>query len=201
MDISHPVALCCFLHFPVTHTHTHIYIYTHTQRHESCPYNRVVGWSAFPLCDPKFDVVKGKHKAPMLRGPYDPSIDNYQKLDGVMRNDLVCCGPLVPSFFWTGCPVPPAEDVWGTHLQENWIGNLYFEIRHMPRSMRGMNKTEFDVELEFTSKLLHLNYAERMVCAGHCRLRVNLFRPKFLIICSSVQWCPIESHFSLLSSL
>jgi len=84
-----------------------------------------VGWSAFPMCDSKFQPVNGKFKVPMLRGKKDVVVDKYGEIQDIITHDI-----------------------------DNWLGNLYFEARHLERYIDGHR--EFDVELEFTSSLLEM---------------------------------------------
>ncbi|KAH8062132.1 DNA-binding transcription factor [Aureococcus anophagefferens] len=68
------------------------------------PRDAVVGWSALPLCDPHFAVIKGKFKVPVLRGEVKPHFDRFSMIQDAYVNDLSA-----------------------------WLGNMYVEIRYLPR--------------------------------------------------------------------
>jgi len=89
------------------------------------PKSTEVGWSAFPLSDPKFAPIRGRFQVPMLRGKKDPVVDKYSEVEHIIASDI-----------------------------DNWLGNLYFEARHLERYIDGHR--EYDVELEFTTTLLEM---------------------------------------------
>eukprot|EP00050_Salpingoeca_kvevrii_P003599 m.228450 g.228450 ORF g.228450 m.228450 type:complete len:1127 (+) comp10856_c0_seq18:6377-9757(+) len=90
---------------------------------DASPTDRVVAWSAFPLVDTEFNVISGPFKTPLKRGMMDVSIDKHSELQRLF------CGSL-----------------------DHWLGNLYFEVRKLPRYTNGQK--EFEVELQHTSHLL-----------------------------------------------
>ncbi|KAJ1468393.1 hypothetical protein T484DRAFT_1920404, partial [Baffinella frigidus] len=69
-----------------------------------CPYDKCVGWTAFPLVTAAFSVAAGKMKAPMLRGQVDSSVKLYRTLEKRYKLDL-----------------------------DNWLGNVYFKVSKMSR--------------------------------------------------------------------
>ena len=73
-------------------------------RGDLSPFDRVVAWGAFPICNEHFDIVQGKCKVPMLRGPMRQNIDRFSKIQTLMHKDL-----------------------------DNWLANLYFEVKLLPK--------------------------------------------------------------------
>lgn len=93
------------------------------QGEESTSIDRVVGWGAFPICTLQMRVVKGCFVAPMLRGEPGRHVDTYEEIEAEYGRDL-----------------------------GRWLGNLYFEVSHLPRYANGVK--EYEVELLVTSSLL-----------------------------------------------
>lgn len=75
------------------------------------PFDRVVAWGAFPICNEHFDVVQGKCKCPMLRGPMRQNIDRFEKIQQLINKDL-----------------------------DNWLANLYFDIKLLPKFTAGQKE-------------------------------------------------------------
>ncbi|KAK7232951.1 DNA-binding transcription factor [Aureococcus anophagefferens] len=104
------------------------------------PRDAVVGWSALPLCDPHFAVIKGKFKVPVLRGEVKPHFDRFSMIQDAYVNDLSA-----------------------------WLGNMYVEIRYLPRETidpEGNLKDEYHVEYDFINKLLQLGDTARGARGG-----------------------------------
>ncbi|KAJ9438579.1 hypothetical protein DIPPA_27439, partial [Diplonema papillatum] len=72
-----------------------------------------VGWSAFPVINGHFTVIKGKFKTPLLRGPIDPAVQHHRHIARAVSDDI-----------------------------ESWIGNLYFEVAPYPRVCDGKGEFE-----------------------------------------------------------
>eukprot|EP00033_Pygsuia_biforma_P002828 GCRY01003122.1.p1 GENE.GCRY01003122.1~~GCRY01003122.1.p1 ORF type:complete len:961 (+),score=314.90 GCRY01003122.1:189-3071(+) len=87
------------------------------------PTDQVVGWGCFPMATFQFEIIKGCFKVPLLRGGMDPAVNSHGKYLNEIYQDL-----------------------------DNWLGNLYFEVEHLPRYIAGQR--EYEVELLFSSKLL-----------------------------------------------
>eukprot|EP00002_Diphylleia_rotans_P009503 TRINITY_DN1981_c0_g1_i2.p1 TRINITY_DN1981_c0_g1~~TRINITY_DN1981_c0_g1_i2.p1 ORF type:complete len:724 (-),score=115.89 TRINITY_DN1981_c0_g1_i2:133-2304(-) len=83
----------------------------------------VVGWGVYPICDSKMDVLQGKFKLPLLKGRYDETIYRYFRIQDILSQDL-----------------------------SSWLGNLYFEMNHLSRFLRGQKEVE--VQLFLTSSAL-----------------------------------------------
>ena len=66
-----------------------------------------VGWCVLPLADSRLRIVRGSFRIPLLRGEPNPSIDLHEGLEKLIAADL-----------------------------EAWLGNLYLDIRHLPREGR-----------------------------------------------------------------
>lgn len=66
-----------------------------------------VGWCVLPLADSRLRIVRGSFRIPMLRGEPNPNIDLHEGLEKLVAADL-----------------------------EAWLGNLYLDIRHLPREAR-----------------------------------------------------------------
>ncbi|KAK7091940.1 uncharacterized protein [Littorina saxatilis] len=79
--------------------------------------DRVVAWGVFPICDGQFDIVEGKYKVPMLRGPMDTNIDKHEKLEELMASDL-----------------------------DHWLCNLYFEVVKLPRYYAAQKEYEVELQ-------------------------------------------------------
>mmetsp|Transcript_19513 Transcript_19513/g.28059 ORF Transcript_19513/g.28059 Transcript_19513/m.28059 type:complete len:1111 (-) Transcript_19513:184-3516(-) len=95
------------------------------------PMDRVVAWTALPMIDAHFKVVTGKFRLPLMRGEPNPSVEHFKLMERMMADDL-----------------------------NTWMCNIYIDVRHLPRSMdtgdTGAEKSEYDIELDFMSKLLNL---------------------------------------------
>ena len=95
-----------------------------------CARDRVVAWSCLPMCDGRFRAGQGKFRLPMLRGEVDRNVDRFGAVEALYAAKL-----------------------------ENWLCNLYVEVRHLPREAIDKDKVlrnEFDVEYDFVNKLLRL---------------------------------------------
>lgn len=66
-----------------------------------------VGWCVLPLADSRLRVVRGSFRIPLLRGEPNPNIDLHEGLETLVAADL-----------------------------ETWLGNLYLDVRHLPREAR-----------------------------------------------------------------
>ncbi|CAM9913527.1 unnamed protein product, partial [Ectocarpus sp. 12 AP-2014] len=66
-----------------------------------------VGWCVLPLADSRLRIVRGSFRIPLLRGEPNPNIDLHEGLEKLIAADL-----------------------------EAWLGNLYLDIRHLPREAR-----------------------------------------------------------------
>lgn len=66
-----------------------------------------VGWCVLPLADSHLRIVRGSFRIPLLRGEPNPNIDLHEGLEKLIAADL-----------------------------EAWLGNLYLDIRHLPREAR-----------------------------------------------------------------
>lgn len=66
-----------------------------------------VGWCVLPLADSRLRIVRGSFRIPMLRGEPNPNIDLHEGLENLIAADL-----------------------------EAWLGNMYLDIRHLPREAR-----------------------------------------------------------------
>lgn len=91
-----------------------------------------VGWCVIPLADSRLRVTRGSFRVPMLRGEQNPSIILHESLEKLVAADL-----------------------------EAWLGNLYLDIRHLPREGRleGGSLTAgegFDVEFDHVRKAVRL---------------------------------------------
>jgi hypothetical protein len=72
---------------------------------------QVVGWGVMPIVNSRFDVVNGKFRFPMLRGPFKPLFGHYATVQEWLVEDL-----------------------------ENWLGNIYVEVVPSPREHYGRNE-------------------------------------------------------------
>ncbi|KAL8561388.1 hypothetical protein ACOMHN_063315 [Nucella lapillus] len=79
--------------------------------------DRVVAWGVFPICDGQFDIIEGKYKCPMLRGPMDMDIDKHEKIEELMASDL-----------------------------DHWLANLYFEVVKLPRYYARQKEYEVELQ-------------------------------------------------------
>jgi hypothetical protein len=68
-------------------------------RNSQFPSDKVVAHGFFPLVDSDFELLRGKFKVPLLRGPIDKTVDKYSNLTGKMQEDL-----------------------------DSWLCNLYFQL-------------------------------------------------------------------------
>lgn len=79
--------------------------------------DHVVGWGVFPICNGQFDIVEGKYKCPLLRGPMDMDITKHEKAEELMASDL-----------------------------DHWLCNLYFEVVKLPRYFAGQKEYEVELQ-------------------------------------------------------
>lgn len=91
-----------------------------------------VGWCVIPLADSRLRVIRGSFRVPMLRGEQNPSIVLHESLEKLVAADL-----------------------------EAWLGNLYLDIRHLPREGRLeggslIDGEGFDVEFDHVRKFVRL---------------------------------------------
>ncbi|XP_055451071.1 uncharacterized protein LOC129667446, partial [Psammomys obesus] len=63
----------------------------------------IMGSAVFPVCDNNLHLVEGKFKCPLLRGPYNQTLDSFRKIE-----KLIC------------------QDV------DQWLCNLYFKVIKTP---------------------------------------------------------------------
>lgn len=96
------------------------------------PVDRVVAWSAMPAADADFRPIDGKFRLPLLRGELNLNLDMFSKLELAISDDL-----------------------------DNWLGNMYVEIKHLPRSavVDGTTVREYDAVISYTSEMLGLSSA------------------------------------------
>ena len=66
---------------------------------KSCPHDRIVGWTAMPMCCENLSIVEGKYKLPILRGHHSPKTSHFSQLDEALGADL-----------------------------SNWLCNIYIEV-------------------------------------------------------------------------
>lgn len=96
-----------------------------------------VGWCVLPLADSRLRVVRGSFRVPMLRGEPNPNIDLHEGLEKLIAADL-----------------------------EAWLGNLYLDVRHLPREARldgpgekggsAIGGEGFDIEYDHVRKVARL---------------------------------------------
>eukprot|EP00903_Cladosiphon_okamuranus_P006402 g6267.t1 len=96
-----------------------------------------VGWCVLPLADSRLRIVRGSFRIPMLRGEPNPNIDLHEGLEKLIAADL-----------------------------EAWLGNLYLDIRHLPREARldgpgekggsAIGGEGFDIEYDHVRKVARL---------------------------------------------
>ena len=72
---------------------------------------QVVGWGVMPIVDSKFNLINGKFRFPMLRGPYTPKFGHYKTVQDAILDDL-----------------------------ENWLGNVYIDVNPEPRYHFGLDE-------------------------------------------------------------
>jgi hypothetical protein len=78
---------------------------------------QVVGWGVIPIVDSRFEVINGKFRFPMLRGPYRPDFGKFETVQKAIVEDL-----------------------------ENWLGNLYVDIFPHPREHFGRNEFQLQTD-------------------------------------------------------
>jgi len=84
--------------------------------------DRAVAWGAFPMQYINFQIIKGRFKLPLLRGSYTGSgVEKFSTIHGRITKNL-----------------------------DNWLANLYFDIRPLPRNLD--NATQHQVGMEFKGK-------------------------------------------------
>ena len=96
-----------------------------------------VGWCVLPLADSRLRVIRGSFRIPLLRGEPNPNIDLHEGLEKLIAADL-----------------------------EAWLGNLYLDVRHLPREARldgpgaeggsAMGGEGFDIEYDHVRKVVRL---------------------------------------------
>mmetsp|Transcript_8737 Transcript_8737/g.32289 ORF Transcript_8737/g.32289 Transcript_8737/m.32289 type:complete len:1033 (-) Transcript_8737:331-3429(-) len=74
-------------------------------------------WAAFPVEDSSFNIIEGKYKVPMARGWLTPNVDQYWKFHTEYTKNL-----------------------------DKWMGNLYFQVKPLPRERRGRVETQAHVQ-------------------------------------------------------
>lgn len=79
-------------------------------------------WGSFPVEDSSFNIISGKFKVPLLRGWITNEVDQYWKYHKEVNRNL-----------------------------DKWMGNLYFQVKPMPREKRG--KVEKQVHVQHLKKL------------------------------------------------
>jgi hypothetical protein len=52
------------------------------------PKDQIVGWGVLPICNPRFRIVQGRFKLPLLKGEPTPLIDKYRQIDDLLSADL-----------------------------------------------------------------------------------------------------------------
>lgn len=82
------------------------------------------------MVDSNFEIVQGRFKLPVLKGEINMHIDKYTTFENMYSNNL-----------------------------DNWLGNMYIEINHLPREQVLINKTvnEYDAEIAFNTEKLNLD--------------------------------------------
>lgn len=78
---------------------------------------RVVGWGVIPIVDSHFEVINGRFRFPMLRGPYKPHFGHYKTVQNAIVDDL-----------------------------ENWLGNIYVDIFPHPREHFGRSEFQLQTD-------------------------------------------------------
>eukprot|EP00753_Platysulcus_tardus_P019873 PLAT7594.1.p1 GENE.PLAT7594.1~~PLAT7594.1.p1 ORF type:complete len:1147 (-),score=675.26 PLAT7594.1:128-3175(-) len=99
------------------------------------PVDKVVGWTALPMVNARFDIVAGKFRLPLLRGEIDPTIHKYASIEEAYTQDL-----------------------------DRWLCNIYLDVRHMPKEIRtasGRLVKDVEVRMNFTEHLLNLQRGDR----------------------------------------
>eukprot|EP01038_Epipyxis_sp_PR26KG_P005003 gene5003-6988_t len=75
------------------------------------PVDRVVAWTALPMCFESMSLVEGKIKLPLLKGEHSPNIQHFKSMESEMSKDL-----------------------------NNWLCNIYIEIRSIPMVELGFDE-------------------------------------------------------------
>lgn len=100
------------------------------ESHRNQTGDRVVAWSAIPMCNEHMAVIDGKFKLPFLRGEVTPEIEHFRSMEIAMGHDL-----------------------------NTWLCNGYFEIRHLPRDVSyDMSTDENIIEGGSIKKELGMEY-------------------------------------------
>jgi len=97
------------------------------------PKDQIVGWGALPMCNPRFRIVQGRYKIPLLKVEPTPLIDKFQQIEGLYTSELT-----------------------------NWLCNLYVDIRHLSKehlNKEGKLYREYDLEYDYINKKLCLGPA------------------------------------------
>lgn len=113
-------------------------------RNDSCRHkggeldeDTAVGWCVLPLADSRLRVIRGSFRIPLLRGEPNPNIDLHESMEKLIAADL-----------------------------EAWLGNLYLDVRHLPREARlegpgveggsAIGGEGFDIEYDHVRKVVRL---------------------------------------------
>jgi len=86
-------------------------------RGSSAPKDLSVGWGAFPLIGPDFQVVNGKFKLPMLRGPMTSAVTTHDDIQDTVKENL-----------------------------NKWLCNCYFEVVKKPRYVGAQKEFEVELQ-------------------------------------------------------
>lgn len=96
------------------------------------PLDRVVAWTALPMCNEHFNIVSGRFRLPLLRGEHGVAVQSYKSMESIVGNNLGA-----------------------------WLCNLYIEVRLLPRYILDKKSnaavSEYDIGFNFMNKLLNLN--------------------------------------------
>ena len=77
----------------------------------SQPYDTVIAWGAFPLCDSSQRLNQGRFKVPLLRGAMSPTVDKYKLISSKIEKNI-----------------------------DNWLCNMYVTVQALPRIVHGQNE-------------------------------------------------------------
>lgn len=99
------------------------------------PRDQIVGWGALPMCNPRFRIVQGRYKIPLLKGEPTPLIDKFMQIESLYTEDLT-----------------------------SWLSNLYVDVRHLSKEhmdKQGKLYREYDLEYDYVNKKLALGPAPK----------------------------------------
>nr|CCA16651.1 PREDICTED: hypothetical protein [Albugo laibachii Nc14] len=106
-----------FLHYPAECdvTPLHVIVFelvslSSTQHPSFLVKEEVVGWGAIPISCGPCEILTGKFKIPLLRGPVDRTVKTFEGMERLCTRDLSC-----------------------------WLGNFYFELEMMTRGNDRLN--------------------------------------------------------------